>query len=39
MSNRENNWRLPNAPEQLIDANAAVQKAAAAVGWPLGEMP
>jgi predicted transcriptional regulator len=30
--------RLTNTLEQLISAKSAVQKAAAAVGWPLGEI-
>ena len=30
--------RLTSAVDQLIDAKAAIQKTAAAVGWPLGEV-
>ncbi len=30
--------RLTSALERLIDANAAIQKTAAAVGWPLVEV-
>ena len=30
--------RLTSALDQLIDAKAAIQKTAAAVGWPLGEV-
>jgi predicted transcriptional regulator len=30
--------RLSSALEQLIDAKAAIQKIASAVGWPLGEV-
>lgn len=30
--------RLTSALEQLIDAKAVMQRTAAAVGWPLGEV-
>ncbi|MBI1789594.1 MAG: helix-turn-helix transcriptional regulator [Acidobacteria bacterium] len=30
--------RLTSALEQLIDAKAAIQKTAATVGWPFGEV-
>jgi predicted transcriptional regulator len=30
--------RLTRSLEQLIEAKAAIQKTAAAVGWPLGEV-
>jgi transcriptional regulator with XRE-family HTH domain len=30
--------QLSTAIEQLIDAKAAIQKTATAVGWPLGEV-
>lgn len=35
---REELQRLTSALEQLIDAKAAIQKTATAVGWPLGEV-
>jgi hypothetical protein len=34
----EESLRLTSAIEQLSDAKADVQKAAAVVGWPLGEV-